>query len=379
MADINDIESKLDSIQFLSPNEPITPDGIMRILSQLDLATQDLENAIGKGSRFITMWNPNVTYSKDDMVLYFKQENEQKSPEIDKREFAFILVSASDNNSAIPNYDMVDGIPDFTKTNWTLLNPMSYLLQDLIGMREVVKEVFNNMLSKHVAEEHGMIGVQDISHNLVRKDYLNLTTPWDVGKYAVDVDMGSNLKLGSNGIMEWCTEYSYDTKANQRITIQGRKYFYQKQPIWDLSDNTIFSHKYVEDNLFSVNVNPVKVVKNGQTIVEYTRHFNNLRYGTNIFTCQIQFPRDFLNDEYMVFFDSYGAGEFVFGYDKEDLQAQEEPTWDAIVSQPMLMNKTQSGFTVVLPIHTHFNSMKKYHIGVPWNNKFRLQVIGRYR
>lgn len=29
----------------------------------------------------------------------------------------------------------------------------------------------------------------------------------------------------------------------------------------------------------------------------------------------------FVNDEYMVFFDTYGSGEFVFGYDKNDLQA----------------------------------------------------------
>ena len=50
----------------------------------------------------------------------------------------------------------------------------------------------------------------------------------------------------------------------------------------------------------------------------------------------------------------------------------EEPTYDAIVSMPMLMNKGKNGFDIVLPIHTYFNSLKKYNIGVPWNNKFRL-------
>ena len=45
----------------------------------------------------------------------------------------------------------------------------------------------------------------------------------------------------------------------------------------------------------------------------------------------------------------------------------------------MLMNKTQSGFVVVLPIHTYFNSMRKFNIGVPWRNKFTMQVIGRYK
>ena len=123
---------------------------------------------------------------------------------------------------------------------------------------------------------------------------------------------------------------------------------------------------YTEDNLFSV------ALKSG-------RQFNNLRYGTNVFMTSIEFPEQFLNDEYMVFFDTYEPGSFVFGYGKSDLQEQEEPTWDAIVSQPMLMNKTASGFDIVLPIHCHFNSMKKYNIGVPWNNQFRLQAIGRFR
>ena len=52
---------------------------------------------------------------------------------------------------------MVDGIPDFTKSNWSLLNPMSYLLQDLIGMKEVVMAVFTALLNKHVKEEHGLV------------------------------------------------------------------------------------------------------------------------------------------------------------------------------------------------------------------------------
>lgn len=107
--------------------------------------------------------------------------------------------------------------------------------------------------------------------------------------------------------------------------------------------------------------------------------FNNLRYGTNIFNKRINFPMPFANDEYMVFFDTYGNGEFVFGYDRHDLHERKEPTYDAIVSMPMLLNKTTTGFDIVLPIHTYFNSIKKYNIGVPWNNVFTLQVIGRYR
>ena len=74
----------------------------------------------------------------------------------------------------------------------------------------------------------------------------------------------------------------------------------------------------------------------------------------------------------MVFFDTYGNGDFVFGYDKSDLMAQEEPTYDAIVSMPMILNKTRYGFDIVLPIHTHFNSIQKYRIGVPWKNTFTL-------
>ncbi len=86
-----------------------------------------------------------------------------------------------------------------------------------------------------------------------------------------------------------------------------------------------------------------------------------------------------MNNEYMVFFDTYGNGEFVFGYDKYDIQEQTEPTYDTIVSMPMLMNKTENGFDIVLPVHCHFNSIQKYNIGVPWNNAFTFQAIGRFR
>ena len=119
-----------------------------------------------------------MVYAKDDIVLYFKTESKQVSPEVGKREFAFILVSMKNDNTSIPNYDMVEGVPDFAKTNWSLLNPMSYLLQDLVGMKKVVKEVFENILAKHIEDEHGLIGSTDIGSNLVRTDYTNLSTSW---------------------------------------------------------------------------------------------------------------------------------------------------------------------------------------------------------
>lgn len=374
-----DIDKFLDNIQFLSPNEPITPEGIMRVLDQMEQATKDLEDVLGEGRKTINMWNPNVQYNKDDMVLYFKTENEQKSPEVDKREFMFILVSQKDGNDSIPNYDMVDGIPNFSKTNWSLLNPMSYLLQDLIGMKEVVKEVFQALLDAHVSEEHGLVNASDIGSNLVRKDYSNLSTSMVPGKMSLNVPSGNGVKKCTNGIMECFVQYSFDIKANQYLKIDDKRYYYEKSPVWDESDQTIFSQKYTEDDLFSVIVHDrTEKDENQQDVRKYVQ-FTNLRYGTNVFNAKIGFPEPFIDDEYMVFFDTYGAGEFVFGYGKDDLQSQTEPTYDTIVSMPMLLNKTASGFDVVLPIHTHFNSMQKYNIGVPWNNVFRLHAIGRYR
>lgn len=374
-----DIDKFLDNIQFLSPNEPITPEGIMRVLDQMEQATKDLEDVLGEGRKTINMWNPNVQYNKDDMVLYFKTENEQKSPEVDKREFMFILVSQKDGNDSIPNYDIVDGIPNFSKTNWSLLNPMSYLLQDLIGMKEVVKEVFQALLDAHVSEEHGLVNASDIGSNLVRKDYSNLSTTMAPGKMSLNVPSGNGVKKCSNGIMECFVQYSFDIKANQYLKIDDKRYYYEKSPVWDESDQTIFSQKYTEDDLFSVIVHDrTEKDENQQDVRKYVQ-FTNLRYGTNVFNAKIGFPEPFIDDEYMVFFDTYGAGEFVFGYGKDDLQSQTEPTYDTIVSMPMLLNKTASGFDVVLPIHTHFNSMQKYNIGVPWNNVFRLHAIGRYR
>ena len=62
--------------------------------------------------------------------------------------------------------------------------------------------------------------------------------------------------------------------------------------------------------MFSVVVNP-----------ESEQAFNHLRYGTNVFFKEIELPTPFLDDEYCVFFDTHGPGEFVFGYDKGELEA----------------------------------------------------------
>ena len=92
------------------------------------------------------------------------------------------------------------------------------------------------------------------------------------------------------------------------------------------------------------------ILKNGDA-------YSNLRLGTNIFHARIEFPTPFSNDQYCVFFDTYGEGQFVFGINKTEIQSKEEPTYDAIVSRPMLLNKKPSGFDIVLPIHTYFNSI----------------------
>ena len=127
---------------------------------------------------------------------------------------------------------MVDGIPDFTKSNWSLLTPMSYLLQDLIGMKEVVMAVFTALLNKHVKEEHGLVKATSLQSNLLKKDYSNLYTSWGIGQYSLvnreeTLDnRGSMLKQTSNGVMEYCISYSFDAKANQSLTIDDRRYYY---------------------------------------------------------------------------------------------------------------------------------------------------------
>lgn len=344
----------------------------MRIINQINESLVDLEEVVGSGGKPLTLWNPNIIYQKGDLVLYFKQEREQKHPDVEKREFAFILLNMEKDNKSIPNYSIVDMVPDFSNTGWRLINPMSYLLQDMIGMKAVVEEVFKNLIEWHEREDHGLVQFKDIGKNLLKKDYSNLQTTWQIGQHSLvmDVESGENgnvlKKLSSNGIMEYSIKYSFNQRANNWLTIDDKRQYRQKSPIWDESDHTIFSQKFTEDDLFSV------VAQSGSS-------FNNLRYGTNVFNARIDFPQPFINDEYMVFFDTYEPGQFVFGYGVSDLQEQDEPTWDAVVSLPMMMDKSSSGFSVVLPIHCHFNSIQKYNIGVPWNNEFRLQVIGRYR
>ena len=95
-----DIDKFLENIQFLSPNEPITVQGVERVLNQIEQATKDLEDTIGIGGKTISLWNPNMVYAKDDIVLYFKTENKQVSPEVGKREFAFILSSMKNGNTS---------------------------------------------------------------------------------------------------------------------------------------------------------------------------------------------------------------------------------------------------------------------------------------
>jgi hypothetical protein len=344
--------------------------------------TEKVGELAGDDQLSLTLWDPNVSYKKGDVVVYFKEESKQKSVEQGLREFVFILVSLKNNNDSIPNYDIVDHVPVFTKSDWQVLNPLSYLLQNLNEMRDVVLAVFDELLAKHVEDEHGFIGSDDIANNLVKKDYSNLQTPWTNGKYSLvmsteeidEVGWKGRKTKSSNGIMEYNIRYGFEMAANSQSAdyqIQDKRYYYQKSPIWDESDNTIFSQKYLEQDMFSVALN---AASGGTT-------FNNLRYGTNIFARKIDFPEgeEFINDEYCVFFDTYGPGSFVFGYDKFDLESKTKPTYDTVVSMPMLMNKTAKGFVVILPIHTYFNSMKKFNIGVPWKNEFTMQVIGRYR
>lgn len=382
--DIQDkIENLGNDIKWLSPNEPITIQGVRRLLEQLNDEVSELEEYTKSTSGLgITMWSPNVTYAKNDIVLYYKQESKQISPDVGKRDFVFMLISQKDNNDSIPNYELVDGIPNFSKTNWRLINPTSYLLQDLIEMKSLVKEVFQALLDEHVKEKHNLMNGTSVDQNLLKKDYSNLVTPWELGKYAIQISnnvvrdddtIKITEKKDSTGIMECFVEYGFDIKANPQddeICIQDRKYYYQNSPIWDESDKTIFAQKYIDQDVFSIIL---------QEHNEKYVQFNNLRYGTNIFHRRVDFETPFVDDQYCVFFDTYGNGEFVFGYDKDDLESKTEPTYDEVVSMPMLMNKSKSGFDIVLPIHTYFNSVRKYNIGVPWNNKFRLQAIGRFR
>ena len=133
------------------------------------------------------LWDPNMVYSQGDMVLYFKQESSQTSVEFGRREYMFILVSMEPGNNAIPNYDMVGEIPDFSKSGWRLLNPTSYLLQNVNAMRDVVEEVFSSLLSDHLAEDHGMEVSHDLDNSLVRRDLSNLHSGWSVGSRTVQI------------------------------------------------------------------------------------------------------------------------------------------------------------------------------------------------
>ena len=71
-----------------------------------------------------------MAYSKGQLAMYFQEpETEQVASDIGLRQFVFILMSMKDGiNTSMPNYDLVNGVPDFSKSGWVLLNPLSYLL-----------------------------------------------------------------------------------------------------------------------------------------------------------------------------------------------------------------------------------------------------------
>ena len=136
----------------------------------------------------------------------------------ERQAMAFMLASMVDGNSSVPNYDLVDGIPDFSKSNWSLLNPLSYLLQDIDGLRKVAKEAFQNLLDRHVASGHGMAGARiDVSQSLLRRDFANLVTPDIPGRPTVSTVDAGGVKMLSNGTIECSVAYSFDSKANQPI------------------------------------------------------------------------------------------------------------------------------------------------------------------
>lgn len=79
----------------------------------MDDVTANLQSVVGSAKNTITMWDPNVVYNKDEIILYLREETEQTQVDYGLRTFAFILVSTINGNASIPNYDLVDGIPDF--------------------------------------------------------------------------------------------------------------------------------------------------------------------------------------------------------------------------------------------------------------------------
>ena len=138
------------------------------------------------GQRSLTVWNPNRTYAKGDLVVMFKDRRDKSSAlEDGKQENVFLLMSLKDVNSSTPNYEMVNGLPDFTVTGWKLLNPTSYLLQNLNEMRMVVEKVFKNLILEHERIEHGLAGSSNIESNLIKTDYSTLQTSWRLDDFTL--------------------------------------------------------------------------------------------------------------------------------------------------------------------------------------------------
>jgi hypothetical protein len=83
-----------------------------------------------------------------------------------------------------------------------------------------------------------------------------------VGKYSLvnstekinEISWSGRKTKSTNGIMEYNIRYGFDMRANQEVKIKDKMYFYQRSPIWDESDDTIFSKKYLEDDMFSVSL-----------------------------------------------------------------------------------------------------------------------------
>lgn len=72
--DDNWFKQRIQDVKFLSPNEPLTIQGIHRVLQEMQDLTKDVKDRIGVDSigKAITIWDSTVSYNKGDVVLYFK-------------------------------------------------------------------------------------------------------------------------------------------------------------------------------------------------------------------------------------------------------------------------------------------------------------------
>ena len=364
----------------IGSNEALSTGALNRVIEHLLKNDDALQAAIGELNltHSITVWNQTSIYTPGNVVVYVQRDTSSDET------IAYILLCTSERNRK-PKYTMEYGKPVFDSTGWRLIHSATFYLHsdDLLTNNILQPSVKASVTAHELGSEHkgevvetmrdfGRLFLKEnlenfTSERITRDDGTKENSFLNVSQIKSERAAEYNLRKFSDNVVELDITFSFDSTANQDVTILNERYYNELLPVADKSDNHIFSSFYKETT---------------QTITFATNRvtYYNIRIpGTNVFSRVVEFPVEFVSTEYMIFQSPYVPDQFVFAPTAADLINRTSAGEQIFVSNILFVNKTTSSVTAVLPIHSHFSDYGKFIVGVPWVNEFKLRVVGQIK